>query len=172
MGPDRAVGITQALPPIPAKEIPKFSPGLRQPGLLLLCFPMWNPRLNPKFYPPSLGHLCSRCFNHFISPGPWKKPPSLPICFGLGSRLPGGLRDGPGSAGSPELPAGIGPSAAPSHTCFPSLLHLPSAGKSRDFGQNPPCACSGTARLKTPTPAGFSLYLTASQVFLVQLRKG
>lgn len=44
MSPNRGVGISGALPPIPAKEIPKFSPGLWEPGPLLV-FSLWNLRL-------------------------------------------------------------------------------------------------------------------------------
>lgn len=35
VSPNRGMGITWALPPVPAKEIPTFSPGQREPGLLI-----------------------------------------------------------------------------------------------------------------------------------------
>lgn len=38
VGPNRAVGITWALLPIPAKGIPTFPPGLSLPGLILVFF--------------------------------------------------------------------------------------------------------------------------------------
>lgn len=98
------------------------------------------PDFIPRLWGISALFLHTIGFNHVISPGAWKKSPSLPICSGCreGSGCSGRAPGCPGSTGSAELPAGIG-SLLSCHLQFllPIAAASASTGRTRHFRQNP-----------------------------------
>lgn len=132
------------------------------------------PDFIPRLWGISALFLHTIGFNHVISPGAWKKSPSLPICSGCregsgcsgrAQDAPGGLRDAPGAPGVQSCRPGSAPcSPATSNFCFPSLLHLPAPGEPGISDKTRPWVQNSHSSRSFPLNK-------ARQVFLVQVRK-